>query len=198
MNKEEFIKMISEDGEEWRNVVGYEGEYLISNLGKLISLKRKEPFRIKSKVSTEGYEHVVLYLNGVKQFTSIHRLVALAFIPNPENKPQVDHIDRNRLNNVYTNLRWCTGSENMLNPLTRDVLKPINKGREHPNVHKSVVCLKDGKLIHTFYKMNLCEQYGFERSSVAKCCKHKKKTYKGHTFLYLDEYNQLINTEQSN
>jgi hypothetical protein len=84
----------------------------------------------------------------------------------------------------------------MLNPLTRDVLRPINKGRERIEMHKPVVCLKDGKVIHTFYKMNLCEQFGFERSSVTKCCKHKKKTHKGYEFLYLEEYQLLY--EQSN
>ena len=195
MTNEEFIKSISEDGEEWRNVTGYEKSYLISNYGKLISIKRKTPIRIKSKISTEGYEHVALSLNGKIQWTSIHRLVALMFIPNPENKPQVDHIDRNRSNNIYTNLRWCTGSENMLNPLTRKILRLINKGRERIKMHKPVVCLKNGKVIHTFYKMNLCEQFGFERSAVTKCCKHKKKTYKGYEFLYLDEYQLLY--EQS-
>lgn len=78
---------------------------MISNYGKLVSIKRKKPIQIKSKISTEGYEHAALFLNGKRQWISIHRLVALMFIPNPENKPQVDHIDRNRANNIYTNLR---------------------------------------------------------------------------------------------
>lgn len=198
MTKKAFIKSISIKGEEWKDVVGFEGSYLISSFGRVISLKRKSPFLLKPKTSKEGYRDVVLYLHGNKTYVHVHRLVAIAFIANPENKPQVDHIDRNRANNHISNLRWCTCSENMRNPLTIEVLRPINKGRERLNMHKPVVCLKDGILVHEFYKMNLCENFGFERSSVAKCCKHKKKTYKGYTFLYLDEYKQLINTKQSN
>ena len=102
---ETFIKSISEKEEEWKPVIGYEDSYIISNFGKLVSIKRKIPIQIKPKTSTQGYLHVVLYSKGVRRYTSIHRLVALAFIPNPENKPQIDHIDRNRANNVHTNLR---------------------------------------------------------------------------------------------
>lgn len=83
----------------------------------------------------------------------------------------------------------------MLNPLTVEVLKSINTGRERPLIHKPVICLKDNKIIHYFYKMNLCEQHGFERSAVAKCCKHKIKSYRGFTFMYYDEYLQLISKQ---
>ena len=97
--------------EEWRDCVGYEGFYQVSNLGRV----RNNRGRIlKTTLSRDGYLQAPCFHPDRKRHT-IHRLVAVAFLPNPENKPVVDHIDRNRVNNKVQNLRWATVCENARN-----------------------------------------------------------------------------------
>ena len=107
----------------WRDIVGYEGLYQVSNLGRVRSLEhyvstkggaaRKSPSKILSNCFDGKYLHVILHKNGRNKVCLIHRLVATAFIPKPENKQQVNHIDGNKLNNFISNLEWCNGSENL-------------------------------------------------------------------------------------
>jgi len=104
--------------EEWRPVANFEG-YCVSNLGRVRS-ERGEGRVLKYKDNGKGYLTVSLSKNNVVQTTYIHRLVAEAFIPNPDDKKCVDHIDRNKQNNVISNLRWATYSENSFNTKVRD------------------------------------------------------------------------------
>lgn len=104
--------------EEWRTIKGYE-DYKVSNLGRVMSLKRGKQ-RILSPRISNNYKNVTLCKNGDIKTKLVHRLVAEAFIPNEDNKPVVDHIDTNTLNNCVDNLRWVTVKENCLNDLTRD------------------------------------------------------------------------------
>ena len=84
--------------------------YEISNLGRVRNKKTKRIISIEHE--EKGYCRLSIRVNGVKKHYAIHRLVAIAFIPNPENKPQVDHIDGNNKNNSVKNLRWVTNKEN--------------------------------------------------------------------------------------
>lgn len=103
--------------EEWRPIKGYE-RYEISNQGEV---KNSKTNRILKKDSSRKYYEVALSKNGkVKKF-SIHRLVAEMFIPNPENKPQVNHKDGNKLNNNVSNLEWVTISENILHSYSNNL-----------------------------------------------------------------------------
>lgn len=98
--------------EEWREVPGYP-DYMVSNLGRVKSLKKPRELIMSLVNHYKGYKCVWLYKQkniDVKHF--IHRLVAEAFIPNPENKPFVNHIDCNKINNILHNLEWMTESEN--------------------------------------------------------------------------------------
>lgn len=103
----------------WKDIEGYEGLYQISNTGKVKSLKRKYKTKkcdeiIKSpSLASRGYFRLPLCKEGKVKYFYIHRLVAQAFIPNPENLPQVNHKDENKLNNNVTNLEWCTHTYNM-------------------------------------------------------------------------------------
>lgn len=96
-------------------VVGYEGKYAVSLDGSVYSLNfHRTGFTkiLKAKCDKDGYLEVGLYKNG-KKYYRIHRLVAMAFIPNPDNLPQVNHKDGVRDNNRHTNLEWCTARENI-------------------------------------------------------------------------------------
>lgn len=98
--------------EVWLPVVGFEEYYLISNTGKIFSIRSQRELIVKPKRT--GYMDIELNINGKVYYKRIHRLVAEAFIPNPENKPYINHKDGNKLNNNVTNLEWCTNSENMI------------------------------------------------------------------------------------
>ena len=96
----------------WKDVEGYEGDYQISNFGRVKSFKSKLPYLI-NKFVNGGYYKLSLHKNGVaKRNVCVHRLVATAFIENPNDKPFVNHIDGNKLNNRADNLEWCTPKEN--------------------------------------------------------------------------------------
>lgn len=113
----------------WKPVKGYEGLYEVSNKGNVRSVDKHLMwgnqyclFKGKPKKSfpnSMGYLRTNLYKNRQRKKYFVHRIVAEAFIPNPNNLPCIDHIDRNYLNNSTDNLRWCTQKENMNNPLTR-------------------------------------------------------------------------------
>ena len=117
--------------EEWKDIEGYEGLYQVSNLGRVKSLVRETPFTnrwgqrvtrtrkemiMRPKEQTNGYLTICLRNCGTK-WISVHRLVAQAFVENPDNKPQIDHIDGNKHNNCVENLHWVTAAENSANPL---------------------------------------------------------------------------------
>lgn len=107
----------------WKSVNGFEGLYMVSNLGRIKSLPRNGTRKNGSilKPAIRGnYLFVRLTGNRLDKKCSVHRLVAEAFIPNPSNKPLVNHKDGNKLNNNANNLEWCTQSENMIH--ARDCL----------------------------------------------------------------------------
>ena len=146
----------------WKDINGFEGLYQISNLGRVKSLERYsiQKHLIEEKIlnishSQAGYVDVSLYKDGKRIHKKPHRLVAEAFIPNPNNLPEVDHIDTNKDNNRIDNLRWCTHSENHLNPLTVELKRKINLGKKlKPEVvermKKKINVIKDGEVIYTF------------------------------------------------
>jgi hypothetical protein len=113
---------------EIKDISEFLGEYVITETGLVISVKKDLVMR--SRIDKYGYEIITLHKNG-KAFTrKVHRLVAIAFIDNPENKPIVNHLDGNKLNNNYRNLEWTTVSENSKHAMTLDLLP---KGTNHSN-----------------------------------------------------------------
>ena len=103
--------------EEWRNVRGYLN-YQVSNIGRVRNTE--SDYIMKPVPNQRGYLCLGLSLNGKRTQHKVHRLVALEFLPNPENKPTVDHIDNKAiLHNTIVNLRWATRNEQQLNTSTR-------------------------------------------------------------------------------
>ena len=128
--------------EVWKDVEGYDGAYSVSNLGRVrsneIIVSRRtvgsyrRPCFIKKQtvMKRKGYLIVTLSFNKKHKQVLVHRLVALAFISNPENKPQVNHIDGNKQNNCVSNLEWATDKENMIHASRHGLLnihEPLNK-----------------------------------------------------------------------
>ena len=110
--------MLNNNYELWKPVAGFEDRYQVSNLGNVRSIqtnhgKYQEKLLKQNRTSTSDYAYVKLTVKDKTTQHSVHRLVAKAFIPNPENKPTVNHIDGNKLNNNACNLEWNTYSENL-------------------------------------------------------------------------------------
>ena len=110
-HKQRVLFETSLDGEIWKDITNYDG-YMVSNMGRIMSKKTKQLIIRKLTTAWDGYMEVGLYRSGKMIRLKVHRLVAQAFIPNPENKPEVNHIDFDRRNNILANLEWCTSQEN--------------------------------------------------------------------------------------
>lgn len=108
------IRLHAQFDEVWLPVKGYLN-YEVSSRGRVTNIKKKTI--LKPQLLSTGYHYFELCRHGKATKTVIHRLVAMTFIPNLENKPCIDHIDYNRLNNNVDNLRWCTYSENGMNKI---------------------------------------------------------------------------------
>jgi predicted XRE-type DNA-binding protein len=143
----------------WKDVIGYEGLYQVSNLGRVKSLRKNLIMKLCS--ANHGYLNVGLNKNLKKSFY-IHRLVAQAFIPNPENKPQVNHKDGNRLNNKVENLEWNTNYENMRHGYDTGLIdnKKENNGRSKLK-EKDVIFIRKSKLsqkeLSEKFKISKCQ-----------------------------------------
>ena len=123
-----------------KDIIGYEGIYGIEEDGRVWSVKRNMYMK-PIIMSKSGYLRITLSPYGVnKKAFLVHRLIALHFIPNPKNLQEVDHIDRNRLNNKLDNLRWASHSENQINK---------NVGKNNKLGHKNIYIInQDGRLYH--------------------------------------------------
>ena len=97
--------------EEWKNVIGYEGLYEVSNIGNVRNVRRNTLLKLSK--TNYGYIQVYLYKNGIRTGLKVHRLVAQAFIPNPDNLPQINHLDEDKTNNRVDNLEWCSHKYNV-------------------------------------------------------------------------------------
>ena len=125
--------------EEWRDIKGFEGCYQISNLGNVKSFKNpKEEVILGKRKHHKGYIETMLCEKSKQYIFKVHRLVAIAFIPNPENKPTVNHEDGDKLNNNDWNLKWSTYAENNAHA----VLSGLNNKIKNSSLKKEIMEIK--------------------------------------------------------
>lgn len=198
--KWEKSKFKSLEGEEWKPVVGYENLYKVSNLGRVISTQfhGREGCKLMSlSVGKAGYLFVKIrdWKRNIAVSLPVHRLVAEAFIPNPENKPQVDHIDTVVTNNNVNNLRWVTQYENMHNPITlkrcSDSITNYNKSEQHKQDitrslgHPIWVIDKTGTIIGDYPSISMAaKNLEMSLTCIWKVCEGQRKKYRGLIFKY--------------
>lgn len=194
----------------WKDVPEYEGLYMVSNLGRVMSLHctskaAKEsgvPDRriMKNVMSSSGYYHVMLSKNGNKIAWSNHVLVARAFIPNPENKPSVNHIDGNRTNNAVDNLEWATYKENQQHAIRTGLRDPHKPHKPHKPyiMHKPYRARKKRRSDKTSYSYGFlqyspdgnfvklwrtqkeaADAVGFSQADISKCVTGRRKMCAG-------------------
>lgn len=207
MTNEEFIESIRLNNEEWRDVVGYEGRYAVSNLGRIAAYSApylcgdricyRQPHLIKpckrgdylSVALSDGERHRKSYL--------IHRLVAQAFIPNPNNLPYINHKDENPLNNRVENLEWCTQSYN------------CNYGGHNARMAKTIheTAYQRRKVVKLTLDGDFVEQYvsiveaaratGLHHTAISQCCRKLSTRSGNYKWMYLEDYLALVNMSKN-
>ena len=166
--------------EEWRSIPGYEGLYEVSNKGNVRNVRRNTLLRLPK--TNKGYIQVVLCKNGIMNGLKVHRLVAQAFIPNPDNLPMVNHKDEDKTNNNVDNLEWCDAkyNSNYGTSIERMINTKIEKG-----YYNKERCFLDSKERQKLYN----KQYQQEHKEELKEYRNKNKEhYKELNRKYTIEY----------
>ena len=176
---------MEDSNEIWLPIKGYEGLYQVSNMGHVRSLDRVVEFKdgrrqfyrgrvLKPRKNWQGYLSVTLSKDGCWTDKRVNRLVADAFVenPDPEKYDQVNHIDEDKSNNVWTNLEWCDRKYNC------NFGTAIERRVEKQS--KAVVAFNTfGILVHRFASVSEAGRNGFDKGAVSACCNGKRKTFKG-------------------
>ena len=191
MNNKEFIESITLEGEEWCDVIGYEGLYMVSSFGRIFSKIKNRLLSPCKNSSKMPHLYIDARKNGCRTKLYIHRLVALAFIPNPKKYPEIDHIDCIPTNNHFSNLKWCNRKMNQNNPIS---LK--HQYQNQPN-KKPVVKLKNGTFLEIFTSLKSTSRRGYSLQAVWSCCNKRNKTHKGFEWMYLSDYETLTNMSKN-
>lgn len=212
MTNEEFIKNVSFEGEEWKDVVGFEGLYMVSSFGRVISLYRiidsgtggckdLSPSVKALRITNSGYFQVNLWKNNKGLNHYVHKLVAESFIPNPNDYLYVDHIDTNRINNNINNLKWCTNSMNVLNPITRK--RRHESVKKDPKNHRWIIRpvvrinISDKTDIKYYESVVSTSKDGYNPTSISAVCRGNRGSYKGYRWYYQEDYETLISTSKN-
>ena len=172
--------------EQWKDIPGYEGLYQISNTGKVKSFKKPTKFNcpdefiLKNTVANNGYVQVTLYKSAEKHKFLVHRLVAEAFIPNPNNFPQINHKDENTENNCVDNLEWCSAKYNNSYGTAR-LRSSLAIGKKI-NQH-----LPTGEYLATYACLSVASSItGIAKHAIKDCCSGHTRTGGGFVWSYAD------------
>ena len=174
---------------QWKQIDGF--NYLVSNTGQIFSNHTNRI--LKYHISKNGYVYVVLSKDGHFTTKRVHRLVAESFIPNPNNLPQVNHIDGNKSNNAVCNLEWVTAKENAAhfwsvldNAEHRQhrIDGQHNAKNHRKSTAKKVVRLTDNKVYNSIHDAAI--ENGTSTSLISQVCKGKRHTTAGHSWAYIE------------
>lgn len=183
---------------EWRPVAGYEGLYEVNNLGEVRRLEGKVLMKdghiktvkeriLKPSLAGRGYPYVNLSKYGVSHLVSIHRLVAIAFIPNPDNLPQVNHKNENKTDNRVENLEWCTNLYNMTYNDRHIRAGLAERGKVAHNRKEVIQYTLDGQYVASYSSVVECaNNLGCSESGIRAVIYGKHKSCKGFKFEYSD------------
>lgn len=163
------------------------GLYQVSNLGRVKSLGNKSNHKlekIRQPQKQNEYYKITLYKNAQYKNYAIHRLVAKAFIPNPDNLPEINHKDENKLNNCITNLEWCDKKYNINYGHSANIRNEKNKNRGL-KMTKSVQCIETGIIYSSIIEAS--RQTGINDSDISRVCRHiRNKTAGGYHWKYVE------------
>ena len=158
------------EGEIWKPIINYEGLYEVSNLGRVKTLTKPgfsfKPRLLRQRDNGFGYMQCQLMKNGKRNMMTVHRLVAQAFVPNPENKPQINHKDGDKRNNAVDNLEWCTNSENQIHKFR--VLGIKSKGGRPK---RKIICCETAIVYESAYDAS--NATGIHRGSISSVANHR-------------------------
>ena len=173
----------------WKDILGYEGKYMVSNWGRVKSLNyhRTGKERImKLNKNKDSYLQVQLCKDGKRKLYYVHRLVATAFCENPEGYTEVNHINEDKADCRADNLEWCSRSYN--NTYNDRAKKAGEKLTNHPKTSKPIIGIdKRTGLILEFPSVKETErQLGISNGSICECCNGKRKSAGGYVWYYAD------------
>lgn len=211
INSERWFDLKDLLNEDWQDIENFEGLYKVSNYGRVKSLEKQLRCKIKNnnkrtqkakikkiRYDKDGYCKVTLFKDGLRNGKSffVHRLVAKAFIPNPENKPVVNHKDGKKNNNKKYNLEWNTVKENTIHAIKNGLMNPkmpienFRKGKE--NLKARAVCMIDKNKNVVLKKFDtMKEASDFLKikgtSGIGQCCRKEIKTAYGYIWRYVEK-----------
>ena len=167
--------------EEWKDIIGYEGLYEVSNIGRVRSNHSGTWKIMKQSIRKGGYKKIFLRKNKERKSFFVHRLVATAFIPNPDKLPFINHKDENPSNNNVENLEWCTHLYNMTYGTCQERARTTHLEKT-PSI---LMYDKEGVLNAVFNSVVEAEkETGIPHSNIISCCKGRLKTAKGYVWKY--------------
>ena len=173
--------------EEWRDIRGYEGYYQVSNFGNVRGIARRgcSGKVLKPSLSTTGYPFVVLSVGCEAKSRKIHRLVAEAFVPNPDGLPEVNHINGDKEDFRIENLEWVTHKENLQHAARTGLWRPRESQKASAELKKKAVVRSDGALFASLH--DAAKESGTCAGNVCKVLKGIRPRAGGYSFSYYEE-----------
>lgn len=177
VNSDRWMSTESLEGEVWKPVKGFEQYFMVSCYGRIKSvprITRNYERIIKPFIGPRGYYEIHIFLNRQRIHKKVHRIVLESFVPNIDNKPSIDHIDTNKLNNCLTNLKWVTNKENSNNKATLErviaALKRAHKINEKPVAQ---IDAKTGEVIALYESVKIAaKETGIRSNSISRVARH--------------------------
>lgn len=171
--------------EEWKAIDGTNGMIEVSNYGNVRSLLRGTPYVLKTQRDNKGYHRLRLTINREKKSFKIHREVAKAFIPNPDNLPQVNHISGNKDDNSVNNLEWISNVDNAHHAIQNGLWDNVIKASREENIRRRIPIIainaSDPTDVIKFESISAAEKY-FDTRHINAVLKGQRQTCKGYTF----------------